>query len=527
MTQEKRNQNYFWIALFLVLLLICIIRYPNAPNEIGWDSFRTHDLSNIILNEGYVKWSVNPLSIFGLYPYSYASAVPILLAEITAVTHISMTKIILLFSIFTGILGFFSAYLMAGVFKNNRFFQLTVGFSFSFFLLFVNLTTWTVSTRALYIALVPFFLYLLLKLIHTKKIKFLILLSLLFIILALIHHMYILVVMFIAAIIITSIYFFWIKNIAFFQRYEKYMPWIFIPIFFLLFFLPFIIKFTFASYFNDFRLNNEFIKNLYFVVIRYARDIGILGILVLIGFISILFKKEKRYLDYYIIFCMLLITPFLSATTYTPTFIMPLAALLSGYGMFWLIDHHVIKKYAPILLGVVILLSIITALIFQIWAPSIYDKNNEGEKYLTPQEETLGQWINNNTDANFLVSNQILGDRLSSVAYCRIVGSDERVLSCSNFSKEDIIIQPLSVFSPTFWADYPYKVKNQFRYQASYVTKYLTYNDRYAINFNSKYNVDYYIVNRIDARTTALEKSLKPESELFFNNGEQFIWLIR
>jgi len=73
----SKKTSYGLIA-FLVLLNVAL-RYPTTSHEVGVDSFVIHGLANSISENGYAKWVVHPLSIFGFYPYSYPSGVPYLL----------------------------------------------------------------------------------------------------------------------------------------------------------------------------------------------------------------------------------------------------------------------------------------------------------------------------------------------------------------------------------------------------------------------------------------------------------------
>ncbi len=67
--------------LFGSLIFLAIsLRYPMVPHERGWDSFFIHGLVNTLNHKGTFSWWVHPLSPFGLTPFSYGSAVPVLLS---------------------------------------------------------------------------------------------------------------------------------------------------------------------------------------------------------------------------------------------------------------------------------------------------------------------------------------------------------------------------------------------------------------------------------------------------------------
>ena len=79
--------------MVLLLLLNIIIRIPSIPHEKGYDSFFIHSLANSISYAGVAQWWINWMSVFGLYPYSYASAVPFTLSGISQLTGISGWKL--------------------------------------------------------------------------------------------------------------------------------------------------------------------------------------------------------------------------------------------------------------------------------------------------------------------------------------------------------------------------------------------------------------------------------------------------
>ncbi|KKG37564.1 hypothetical protein DU52_20265 [Methanosarcina mazei] len=147
----------------LLLALNIIIRIPSIPHEKGYDSFFIHTLANSISSFGEAKWWINWMSIFGLYPNSYSSAVPFTLSGISQVMGIEMEKTILFFCVIIGIFGMFTAYVFAERIYNNFLFKYTMSLFFSLAPGFMLFTTWEVSTRGQFVAFFPLFIYILLK----------------------------------------------------------------------------------------------------------------------------------------------------------------------------------------------------------------------------------------------------------------------------------------------------------------------------------------------------------------------------
>lgn len=82
------------VILFLLLILLNVtLRIYAVPHETGNDSYQIHALANSISESGTARWWLNPLSVFGLYSYSYASAVPpFLLSGISQLSNVDMEK---------------------------------------------------------------------------------------------------------------------------------------------------------------------------------------------------------------------------------------------------------------------------------------------------------------------------------------------------------------------------------------------------------------------------------------------------
>lgn len=93
-------------ALVLTLVLVSVaLRYPLLDHErFQTDSYFIHDLSQSIVDQGMAKWTINPLSYFGLYPISYPSGVPFLISELSIMTGTSVEFSILLLNMFLGVI---------------------------------------------------------------------------------------------------------------------------------------------------------------------------------------------------------------------------------------------------------------------------------------------------------------------------------------------------------------------------------------------------------------------------------------
>ena len=186
MFKDNPPKNKVIIFALLVVLNI-VIRIPSIPHEKGSDSFFVHSLANSITMYGQANWWESWLSIFGLYPLSYASGIPYFLSGISQLANIDMEITILVFSLVLGIFSLFASYLLGNMLYPDSIFKYIFAFLFSVSQGVLIFTTWEVSTRGPFIALFPLFLYLLLKFSNGSRLKIGALLLMLLILLFSIH----------------------------------------------------------------------------------------------------------------------------------------------------------------------------------------------------------------------------------------------------------------------------------------------------------------------------------------------------
>lgn len=334
-----KRANYLLIIGFLVILNVAF-RFPITPHEIGGDSFQMHGMANFISANGYAKWIMHPFSFFGLYPFSYPSAGIFYLSSTSQCTGIDTEHAILLISILLGVLGAFTTYLMAKEILNDDFFAFATAFVFSTTRIFGGFTLWTYSQRGFFLALLPLFIWSLLRLSNSEqkgKLKYIMFALILFIMLGATHH----VVFFIPVVLIA--YFITILFNGIKQKFEspfiakKIIP----PAFFALFIALFLTQFAGFSFYNQayhgfqrgYFFQAEFYTILLNLGIRYAMQIGVLIILMPIGVVSLVFKSNKRLPEIFLLILLLCFAPFLMDCRYVGLFLTPVYSVFISLGL--------------------------------------------------------------------------------------------------------------------------------------------------------------------------------------------------
>lgn len=140
-----------------------LLRYPKSEHEIGVDSFFIHALAGTIITEGHAKWILNPLSYFGWYPLSYPSAGPFLLVSVSSVTSLNLEAAILVTALMLGPVGTLGAFIMAREFRDDNLFAIVVALLYGTAPRFLAFTLWSASTRSVFMALLPLFIWALLR----------------------------------------------------------------------------------------------------------------------------------------------------------------------------------------------------------------------------------------------------------------------------------------------------------------------------------------------------------------------------
>ncbi len=419
------KKNKIMVLLALILLNI-FIRIPTFPHEAGDDSFYYQHLAKSISNEGFATWAGSPMGLFGNYDISkfegdtpensssgLASSGPFLLSGISLLTGIDMEIVILIVSIFVGILGAIFSYALAKEIIDDDLFAFTAGFSFSLSPIVLLNGIWTMSTRQLFIILILILLFKLSKQTEfRKKMKYFSLLATFIILLVATHRMYLMISMiFIAYTILIlnkklDIRIF-VKN----KPLKILIPWIVLFIILLLpqiFKLGFFEKYTFwGGYTSGFLFEgSEWYKILLNMAVDYATNIGILVFVGLIGLFFLLDKNQKNTGELFLIYFLLIFAVISSYGTYLSLFIIPFSSLLIGIG-FINVEKIFPKKTFSYILSAVLLASIIFS-IFMLWHWQVFAPLKENDAYLGENTANAALFINsyNNNSTSITNSNE-------------------------------------------------------------------------------------------------------------------------
>ena len=155
-------------GLILLGLLVTFFRYPITESPTGTDNFYYISAVKAILDSGEIFWAENLLSIYGLFPGTTPLGSLILASVITEVSGLSVHDYHLVHSIFFSLIFTFGIFILAGEFTTNYRSRWFSALAFSLAPRFLTFTTWRFSLRLSLIAILPFFLWLILRLVNEK-----------------------------------------------------------------------------------------------------------------------------------------------------------------------------------------------------------------------------------------------------------------------------------------------------------------------------------------------------------------------
>lgn len=503
-----------FILFLLLIVLNILLRLPISFNEIGYDSFVYHNLANSLSLVGYAKWWLHPLSISGMYPYSIGSSLPFLLSGFSQTTSLRMDYIILAVSIILGLLSIFFSYLMAGSFYDNKTYQFIVAFGYSTSLGILNYTNWTAGSRALFIVILPIFIYLAFRTFNASRknmIKYAFLCSIVFLLLFSTHKMFYFLFPFLFSFVVFTII----------DKFNFKIPTLSINLSNLLYFCGIFIALFIPFFFRIFAESGSRYGWLLLIMTTYLRYVGIAIAFVVSGFAYVLLKDKKTRNEHILLTSLMFLSPFIYILTYMKWFMLSFLFLLFGIGLNNIIKDNSYLRIKKSVFILVLLLIVLTSSYVQYI--HFYNGQSANEKYLNEPLYTASEWatIHISDEKNMFGLFAATGERFFAISEIpTLTGVVQVDLTFDFINKTNLDIQKRnSVSSKTFF-DSPY-ISNTKPTTDWYFGNTFIYNDvddkasQSAIN---KFNLSYVVENSMTGNSNFLS-SIKMKKSCFYDNG--------
>ena len=155
-------------SLIFLGLLTILLRYPTTPAPTGTDNFYYISMAQTILTDGEIFWAENLLSLYGLFPGTTPLGATILATTLCSVTGLSIFQYIFFNGFLLSLLSTYGFFMLTGELTTNHRSRLFATICFSLAPRFLTFSIWRFSLRYALIALLPFFVWLLLRLANSK-----------------------------------------------------------------------------------------------------------------------------------------------------------------------------------------------------------------------------------------------------------------------------------------------------------------------------------------------------------------------
>lgn len=490
------------ILLTLLVILNFVLRIPSIPHEKGRDSFLIHSLGNSITFFGEANWWLNWLSVFGLYPYSTASAVPFSLSGMEQLTGIEMEKTILLFSIVIGLLSIFIVYVLAGTVYNDFLFKFIMALFYSASSGIMLFSTWEISARGPFIIFMALFIFILLKNMHyTKKIPLLLIFG---VFLAATHHYFYFLFPLTVLFILLKI----LPNIKFKLNKPLYLNYLYAAGLVAVVMLPFLARMQIEAGSRYGWLIDIAIINIRFV--------GPTLVLMPAGLIYLILKNDKKLEEWYILCALFIIIPFMYNQKYGVYISLLFTIFFISVAFRNSLNAANTKKTFKYLMVFIILSFIVFS--------SFYNHYRTGSYgwiwHMDEKTYTAGQWVDVYiSNDKHILSNSIDHHKIRIIAQqsdgCPIVIGG--ILGLIYGSIDDNFVNTLEKVPYTstyFYFEGPYKMTEKDPFSGSGIGWF--YANKDIITIKQRYNCDYLLQSPYGSQLIGFTENNK---ERIYSNG--------
>lgn len=417
--------------LALLIILNILLRLPFTPHPHGVDSYLVHWMAESIKKESRPSWLLHPSSLFGLYPYSHPAFVPYLLASTSSITGLEIEATILIYCILFSIIGCLSTYILARKATGRFTPSFLAAAAFSISPAYYRFTYWTISTRGLFITLLPFLLYSLVQSREKQGRKYFAMTGILLFLEFSAHQMYFLIFLFILPAFGFSIVYFRYRQTPAVRLALKYVPAALTVIFIILFTIQFseigFFKRTLALYRDGFLFSagvpdsaNDINKSIAGInmFIDYTSRTGFAFLFFPIGLYHCLYRMNRGKIDFPMFFLLASFISgsfFLTRGVYSSIFFLSTISIISVTGFIELASYFRIEKWIETLTAVLLIASVFSTF-FMIYHWNIRTSSNSESPWVKESEYRLSRY-SKTVSGTLMANTQTSRYRLSALTY--------------------------------------------------------------------------------------------------------------
>jgi hypothetical protein len=353
-------------SLLSIAFLSMALRYP-GDHEIGVDSFFIHTIAQSISSQGFAAWAPNLLAYFGWYPVSYPSGAPFLLSSVSQIAGVNMEPATLVTSTLLGLVGLLTAFLMAREFRSHALFALSVALIYGLAPRFLLSTLWQASTRNLFMAILPLFVWSLLRFQRIRSLTNLSMCGSIFVVLAAAHRLVAIVPLIILAFLVAVVI---VRGYRVLRRSNPrfimsgtrkgLIRWAGLVITVgagagFLFGTHVLAEYSVGELATGSSVQIELLN----LAVSLARSIGLAAPLALVGLVYAPWLKNGGFREIFCMTALVAMVPTLFLRLYTGFYVLPFLAIIGSYGLHAIVQRLAEWKRAGQVVVVVAALSIV------------------------------------------------------------------------------------------------------------------------------------------------------------------------
>ena len=405
----------------LLVALICVnilVRIPRTEHETGVDSFFVHTLATAISEQGRIPWVLNPLGYFGWYPLSYPSGGPMLISGLAQMGDVPEEASILFLSFLYGALGALGAFVMARAFRRDDAFALVVAVLYSLAPRYMSFTLWSASSRNLFMALVPFFVFMLVRTYRRPTgPNFLVLISVLVLTIAT-HRLTILLAVVVIAFVVAYVFILINRvirirfpRILLSQRVRRWTPRLALMGIIAIVAMMFTNQGILDEYSEgEICAGASLIDQACNLGVSITRSVGLALPFALLGVMELVRQRHKGFMEAFLVFSLLALVPTLFLRQYTGFYILPFLAIFGGFGVAAIVRLFAKRPHARS--------AIVIASVLAISGSSFAILEFEVGRNTSMSNATYSTalYLNDLPQGNFVANDGLLGIRVASVS---------------------------------------------------------------------------------------------------------------
>ena len=515
--------------LLLCLFIFCyslILRYPTTPYPVGSDSYVYSALTSSMIENGNLRWFYTPISYFGLYPDSTPAGNMALYGSIAIITGLELNNVIFLLSSFIGTFAFMNMYLFTRELKfGNALFPFLVAITFSTSKMFLDFTTWTISTRALALSLIPLFLLFLLKIFSAGKFNYSFLFLSIFLAFSLItiHRLIFLVPLLVLSLFIS----FFIKkhsdNYQINERQKIVLVFCYLIIFFIALIYPYYFNFLYRGsnpghFYTGWLTDGESLPVIILnMMYAYSFFVGLLLVFALPGLLSILLVKNKKHIEFFVLTAFLILSPFYMDSVYVSFFSLIILSFLIGYGLLSFInDFEFVKSFKSLRFPFIVLIVVFSNMLPYIVTVRETPVEDDHKEFIEYQTYNTGLYMGVfYSDKSLLIYYSNQAARIFSVSSSNLDNTlYNRDIKVSYY--EFVELKDVTTGEYDHWVEKPYYERD--------IYWYLPYDAPINLIILPKYDI--LVEDKYHANSSAFQKSIHASSYKSYDDGLNTIYKI-